>query len=93
MDSCDSSIRCIRDGGVRQEEAVYTMSERQMGEYRYERKLLVDQLDAHQVRALVKLHPSMFYEPYPPRYVNNLYLDTVGMKHYFDNVDGAEERH
>ncbi len=69
------------------------MSERQMGEYRYERKLLVDQLDAHQVRALVKLHPSMFYEPYPPRYVNNLYLDTVGMKNYFDNVDGAEERH
>jgi SPX domain protein involved in polyphosphate accumulation len=68
------------------------MSERQTREFRYERKFLVDQLDAHQVRALVKLHPCMFYEPYPPRYVNNLYLDTVGMENYFDNVAGAGER-
>jgi len=61
-------------------------------EFRYERKFLVDQLDVHQVRALVKAHPSMFYEPYPPRYVNNLYLDTKGMENYFANVAGAEER-
>jgi len=61
-------------------------------EFRYERKFLVDQLDVHRVRALVKAHPSMFYEPYPPRYVNNLYLDTKGMENYFANVAGAEER-
>jgi len=60
--------------------------------FRYERKFLVDQLDAHQVRALVKLHPSMFYEPYPPRYVNNLYLDTVEMENYLDNVSGVWKR-
>lgn len=68
------------------------MSERQTREFRYERKFLVDQLDAHQVRALVKLHPSMFYEPYPPRYVNNLYLDTEDMENYLDNVSGVGER-
>jgi SPX domain protein involved in polyphosphate accumulation len=68
------------------------MNGRQTREFRYERKFLVDQLDAHQVRALIKLHPSMFYEPYPPRYVNNLYLDTVGLENYFDNVAGAGER-
>jgi SPX domain protein involved in polyphosphate accumulation len=68
------------------------MSERQIRESRYERKFLVDQLDAHQVRAMVKLHPSMFYEPYPPRYVNNLYLDTEGMENYLDNVSGVGER-
>jgi SPX domain protein involved in polyphosphate accumulation len=68
------------------------MNERQTREFRYERKFVVDQLDAHQVRALVRLHPSMFYEPYPPRYVNNLYLDTHDMKNYFDNVHGAGER-
>ena len=61
-------------------------------EFRYERKFLVDQLDVHQVRALVKAHPSMFDEPYPPRYVNNLYLHTKGMENYFANVAGAEER-
>ena len=68
------------------------MSERQTREFRYERKFLVDQLDSHQVRALVKLHPCMFYQPYPPRYVNNLYLDTVGLENYLDNVSGVGER-
>ncbi len=68
------------------------MNAHQTREFRYERKFLVDQLDAHQVRALVKLHPSMFYEPYPPRYVNNLYLDTVDLDNYADNVSGVWER-
>ncbi len=60
--------------------------------YRYERKFLVDQMDAQQVRGMVRRHPAMFYEPYPPRYVNNLYLDTEGMENYFDNVSGTSDR-
>jgi len=67
------------------------MAERERA-YRYERKFLVDEMDVHQVRALVKRHPSMFYEPYPPRYVNNLYLDTEALDNYFDNVSGVGER-
>ena len=61
-------------------------------EYRYERKFLVDQLDRHQIRALIKQHPNMFYEPYPPRFVNNLYLDTKDLENYEDNVNGAMQR-
>lgn len=68
------------------------MSDPQARELRYERKFLVDQLDARQVQALIRLHPSLFYEPYPPRYVNNLYLDTIGLENYFDNVSGVGER-
>jgi SPX domain protein involved in polyphosphate accumulation len=49
-------------------------------------------LDVHQVLALVKLHPAMFYQPYPPRYVNNLYLDTEGLDNYQDNFSGVGER-
>jgi len=45
-------------------------------ELRYERKFLVDELDSHHVRALVKLHPMMFVQPYPPRYVNNMKMLT-----------------
>ncbi|MBN1936288.1 MAG: polyphosphate polymerase domain-containing protein [Anaerolineae bacterium] len=60
--------------------------------FRYERKFLVDQLDAHQIRALIKRHPAMFVQPYPPRYVNNLYLDTADLQNYQDNVSGADER-
>ena len=69
------------------------MNATQTREYRYERKFLIDQLDVHQVRALVKLHPAMFCQPYPPRYVNNLYLDTEELDNYQDNVSGVGQRH
>ena len=61
-------------------------------EFRYERKFLVERLDARQVRALVAVHPALFYQPYPPRYVNNLYLDTVEMEYYLANVSGVGSR-
>jgi len=60
--------------------------------FRYERKFLVEELLPFQVAALIKQHPRLFHTPYPPRYVNNLYLDTPDMVNYFDNVDGAMER-
>ncbi|MGD8458675.1 MAG: VTC domain-containing protein [Anaerolineales bacterium] len=60
--------------------------------YRYERKFLVDQLDEYQAKALIRRHPSLFYEPYPPRYINNFYLDTPDMDNYYDNVGGSGNR-
>jgi SPX domain protein involved in polyphosphate accumulation len=60
--------------------------------FRYERKFLVEELDAPHVKALVLLHPYMFYQPYPPRYINNFYLDTREMENYFENVDGSGDR-
>ena len=60
--------------------------------FRYERKFLVENLMPFQVTAIIKHHPSMFYAPYVPRYVNNLYLDSPDMINYFDNVNGAMQR-
>jgi hypothetical protein len=60
--------------------------------YRYERKFLVEGLDHHQAITLIKRHPYMFYQPYPPRYINNFYLDTAEMSNYYDNVGGAGDR-
>jgi hypothetical protein len=60
--------------------------------YRYERKFLVDQLDQYQAKDFIRRHPSFFYEPYPPRYVNNFYLDTPAMDNYYDNVGGSGTR-
>ena len=60
--------------------------------YRYERKYLVDQLDEHQTKAIIRRHPSLFYEPYPPRYINNFYLDTPEMDNYYDNIGGSGNR-
>jgi len=68
------------------------MSQLPIREYRYERKFFVDQLDARQVIALIKRHPAMFSEIYPPRYINNIYLDDPWMENYFDNVGGVLER-
>jgi len=60
--------------------------------FRYERKFLVEDLMPFQVAALIKQHPRLFYTAYPPRYVDNLYLDTPDMVNYFDNVAGATQR-
>lgn len=61
-------------------------------EYRYERKFLIERLDPGQVRAILKLQPSLFSEVYPPRFVNNLYLDTTDLAGYWDNLAGAVSR-
>ncbi len=68
------------------------MAEAEVRDFRYERKFLVEELDAGQARLLVKRHPAMFYAPYPPRHINNLYLDTEDMENYYANVDGVDER-
>lgn len=68
------------------------MTQQDIERYRYERKFLVDQLDVHQAKAIIQRHPSMFHEPYPPRYVNNFYLDTPDMDNYYDNISGAGVR-
>jgi VTC domain len=68
------------------------MSEPLKREFRYERKFSVEDLDANCVRVLVNQHPSMFYETYPPRVVNNIYLDTIDMENYHANVNGIGKR-
>ncbi len=60
--------------------------------YRYERKFLVDDLQIAQVKSIIHLHPHMFHVTYPPRFVNNLYLDSSDLENYYDNINGAAER-
>jgi SPX domain protein involved in polyphosphate accumulation len=59
---------------------------------RLERKCQVDELSIHQVRTIIKLHPKLFNSPYPPRFVNNIYLDTNDLDNYFANVFGYPNR-
>ena len=61
-------------------------------EFRYERKFFIDQVDAPQAIGLIRAHPAMFSEIYPPRWINNIYLDYPWMENYYDNVDGMVER-
>jgi hypothetical protein len=59
---------------------------------RFERKFLVADMTRAEIEAIVKLHPAMFQEAYPCRYVNNLYLDSYAATSYFATIDGLSER-
>jgi len=60
--------------------------------YRYERKFYLTVLDRAQVLAILRRHPVGFSQAYPPRYVNNIYLDTPWLSNYDANVAGLAER-
>lgn len=58
--------------------------------YRYERKY---KLNISEYNILVKdiLSDGMKIH-HPPRFINNIYFDTLGMDSYFENVEGESER-
>lgn len=59
---------------------------------RYERKFRTVHLSPQQVRSLIRLHPRGFYEVHPPREINNLYLDTLGLNCFSESLDGVRDR-
>lgn len=59
---------------------------------RYEKKLLGEPFTLAEILARVKRHPSGFREVYPPRVVNNIYLDSPALRDYHDHVNGAANR-
>jgi hypothetical protein len=61
-------------------------------ELRYEIKLVCDQHWLPQARSWIRLHPAGFVVAYPPRRVNNLYLDTLHLSSLNANLDGLSVR-
>lgn len=59
---------------------------------RYERKLMVSDLDVYEVEHLIRLHPAAFSEVYHQRQINNIYFDTPDLNAYWDNVAGSQHR-
>jgi hypothetical protein len=59
---------------------------------RYERKFLARDASVSEVLAVVRRHPALFRQSYPPRTVNNVYLDSPGLGDYLDHVRGAPWR-
>jgi len=60
--------------------------------FRYERKFVSANLSKYEVESIIKLHPAIFSEVYPQRFINNIYLDTSQLSGYFDNEDGVNKR-
>ncbi len=60
--------------------------------YRYERKFVVVDRGHSFVELLVRLHPAIFRREYPSRFVNNIYLDSLGLANFRRHVDGTADR-
>ncbi len=61
--------------------------------YRKERKFIVPDTDVVAVEFFIKSHPALFFQPYPPRFVNNIYFDSHDFQNYGLNVVGSMERY
>jgi len=59
---------------------------------RYERKFLAEPMSLAEALALVRRHPALFREAYPPRSVNNIYLDSPALRDYHDHIQGVASR-
>jgi hypothetical protein len=59
---------------------------------RYERKLRVTAVEREWVELLIRRHPDHLVEIFPPRFINNIYLDTFRYTHYFDHINGYSRR-
>src|SRR5438128_2681817 len=60
--------------------------------FRYERKFVVPREAWSRVESAIRFNPAIFSKAFEPRTVNNLYLDSPALRHYFLNLAGAAER-
>jgi len=61
-------------------------------DYRYELKFVVDPLRSEHLRHQIRLNAAAFYQAYPPRQVNNVYLDTYTLANYENTLSGTSNR-
>ena len=59
---------------------------------RHELKLVVEPHQLAQARSWIRLHPAGFQTAYPPRLINNLYLDTANLNSFNANLLGISTR-
>jgi SPX domain protein involved in polyphosphate accumulation len=59
---------------------------------RYEKKFIAEGFNLAEVLAKVHRHPSAFREVYPPRMINNIYVDSPTRRDYHDHINGAANR-
>jgi hypothetical protein len=59
---------------------------------RFERKFIAAEATPAEALALVRHHPALFRAAFPPRWINNLYFDTPGLRHFHEHINGAANR-
>lgn len=59
---------------------------------RYEKKFVINELEKEEIENVVRLHPGLFSEIFYERQVNNLYLDSIGLRSFQEHLIGTAER-
>ena len=62
------------------------------GDWRYERKYVLEFISAEDAELLIRLCPRYFRQVHPDRYINNVYLDSATLRCYWENLDGVSPR-
>ena len=60
--------------------------------YRFERKYHVQDLPEVEIEMWIKRSPALFFECFPPRFINNIYFDTPDLSNYHENLSGQAAR-
>ena len=59
---------------------------------RHERKFVVPEGYHNSIENLIKLIHGQFSEIYVPRFVNNIYFDSLNFKDYSETINGISNR-
>jgi len=59
---------------------------------RHELKFIAVWPISYRIQELIKLNPGQFSEIYKPRFINNIYFDSVDFKDYTDTINGISNR-
>ena len=61
-------------------------------DWRYERKFAIEQMSLNEAENIILCNNMLFSEVYYKRQVNNIYLDSIYMDAYYNNVEGLSHR-
>lgn len=61
---------------------------KEMNQFRFERKIFVNNTNKISIENMIKLHPYFFSEIFQERYVNNIYFDSLEFNNFNDNIQG-----
>tara|TARA_Y100000310_G_scaffold342034_1_gene443441 strand:- start:14233 stop:14919 length:687 start_codon:yes stop_codon:yes gene_type:complete len=65
---------------------------KELKKLRYEKKFVTSEMSLKEIEFLIKHNPGMFREIFYERRVNNIYLDSMGLGNYNENVAGNAQR-
>ena len=60
--------------------------------YRFERKFYIEKFSKYDVLQIIKQNPYMFSEVYEPRFVNNIYFDSINLNSLNQNINGLSNK-